>query len=95
MIDPEKIRWASVEEIEPSNNLPNKKEPPAEFKKSGEKKNQPLPRQWLNYQFDQYYQMFVDVQDQIDGIKTSATGTFTTADAKTVTVVDGIITSIV
>lgn len=65
-INTELVRWASVLENDPVSGLDNRTEPPFEFKISGEKRNQPIPRQWLNWQFYQYYLMLQDLQDQIN-----------------------------
>tara|TARA_R110000787_G_scaffold90842_4_gene191636 strand:- start:4443 stop:5132 length:690 start_codon:yes stop_codon:yes gene_type:complete len=67
-IDTESVRWASSLEVDPQNGLNNKLDPPVEFKTSGEKRNQPIPRQWMNHQFDAIYNALVDTQAQLDAI---------------------------
>lgn len=67
-INTESLRWASGVEVDPLNGLNNKVDPPAEFKTSGEKRNQPIPRQWMNHQFDAIYNALVDTQAQLDAI---------------------------
>lgn len=62
------IRWASVSELDPLTGLPNKSPIPEEFKGSGAKSNQPVPRQWINTQFDEIYKACVELQSQIDSI---------------------------
>lgn len=70
-INAEKFRWASVLEVDPENGLDSKVEPPSEVKSSGEKRNQPIARQWLNWQLDQYYLAFKDLQQQINDLTAS------------------------
>ena len=67
-IDSNKIRWASGSEIDPITGLPNKSDIPNEFKTSGQKANQPVPRQWINNQFNEIYNALVDTQAQLDAI---------------------------
>ena len=67
-INTESLRWASTLETDPENGLANKNNPPAEFKTSGAKRNQPVPRQWINHQFDAIYNALVDTQAQLDAI---------------------------
>jgi len=67
-INTESLRWASSLEVDSENGLNNKTDPPAEFKTSGEKRNQPIPRQWMNHQFDAIYNALVDTQAQLDAI---------------------------
>lgn len=68
IIDTDSVRWASSLEIDPQNGLKNKTPIPAEFKTSGEKRNQPIPRQWMNQQFDAIYNALVATQSQLDAI---------------------------
>jgi hypothetical protein len=44
--------WASVDEIDPITGNPNKVEPPLQWKNSGVKHRQPVPRQYINYNND-------------------------------------------
>tara|TARA_R110002153_G_scaffold53726_5_gene149580 strand:+ start:2114 stop:2806 length:693 start_codon:yes stop_codon:yes gene_type:complete len=67
-IQSNKIRWANITEIDPLTGLPNKSTIPEEFKSSGAKSNQPIPRQWINTQFNEIYNAFVDLQAQLDSI---------------------------
>lgn len=67
-IDVNKVRWASVIETDPITGLPNKSDIPEEFKNTGVKANQPVARQWINNQFNEQYNAFVDLQAQIDAI---------------------------
>lgn len=67
-INLESVRWASQVETDPSNGLPNRSTIPSEFKTSGEKRNQPIPRQWLNQQFYDLYKALEDTQSQLNAI---------------------------
>ena len=70
-INLESIRWASVTEVDPQNGLPNRSAIPQEFKTSGEKRNQPVPRQWINQQFYDLYKALEDTQTQLIKLKTT------------------------
>jgi hypothetical protein len=67
-INLESVRWASVTENDPQNGLPNRSTIPKEFKTSGEKRNQPIPRQWINQQFYDLYKALEDTQLQLNAI---------------------------
>lgn len=47
-----KPEWATNSEVDPITGAPNKLEPSGEFKLSGLKRKQPLPRAFINHQFD-------------------------------------------
>ena len=68
MINLESIRWASVVEVDAQNGLANRITIPSELKTSGEKRNQPIPRQWLNQQFYDLYKALEDTQAQLNAI---------------------------
>lgn len=45
-------QWATAGQLDPITGAPNKVEPTSEFKVSGLKRREPLPRAYVNYQFD-------------------------------------------
>ena len=67
-INTELVRWANITEIDPLTGLSNKSVIPTEYKSSGTKANQPVPRQWINNQFNEIYNALVDTQAQLDAI---------------------------
>lgn len=70
-INPNEIKWADTDVNDPTTGAPNKVAPTAEFQNDGLKRNEPLSRPYLNYQFDKYHEFFTDLQDQINSLATS------------------------
>lgn len=71
----EKPNWATVDEVDGVTGAPNKIEPSAEFKSSGLKRKQPLPRAFLNFQFNLIRRWFDWVEDQINTLVTDGATT--------------------
>lgn len=70
-IDDENIRWCENNEFEARVNELARTDPPSEVKSSGLKDRQPLPRQWLNNQFYETWQIVKDLQEQINTLSVS------------------------
>ena len=70
-INDEKIRWGEINEFEPRVGELSRTNPPSEVKSSGLKDRQPLPRQWLNNQFYETWQIVKDLQQQINTLSVS------------------------
>ena len=76
-IDLEKIRWASdpaslqtvtytdEDGIETEVTVTNKTEPSGQFKNSGALFEEPIPRQFLNYMFDEIYKAIQDIDSRV------------------------------
>lgn len=71
-INADNVKWADQSVNDPVTGLPNKVQPTSEFQNDGLKAGEPLRRDYLNYQFDQYHNMFADLQAQIDSLAISA-----------------------
>lgn len=71
-INADNVKWADQLVNDPITGLPNKVAPTAEFQNDGLKAGEPLRRDYLNYQFDQYHNMFADLQAQLDSLAVSA-----------------------
>jgi len=67
-IDAEKLRWASNLVTDNTTGQDNKREPYSSYKNSGQLKGEPIPRQFLNYMFDESQKALVDLQTQIDAL---------------------------
>lgn len=67
-INADNVKWADQSVNDPVTGLPNKVQPTAEFQNDGLKAGEPLRRDYLNYQFDQYQKMFSDIQQQINDL---------------------------
>lgn len=67
-INTDDIKWADSSVNDPVTGAPNKVQPTAEFQNDGLKRGETPPRAYLNYQFDQYHNMFADLQQQIDDL---------------------------
>ena len=70
-----KPNWATNDENDPLTGAPNKVDPSAEFKLSGLKRNQPLPRSFLNFQFNLIRRWFDWVEDQINTLVSDGAST--------------------
>lgn len=57
-------------EVDPQTSAVNKVEPPQEWKNSGEKKDQPFPRPWMNYILNLIYKWIVYFDEKLDEIVT-------------------------
>lgn len=66
--DYEKLRWASVNEVDPISGENNKVAPPSQVKSSGLKRYQAEPRQWNNYLKSETYEAIKSLQDQITNL---------------------------
>jgi hypothetical protein len=71
-INSESIRWASINEVDGTSGINNKVEPTSSQKNSGLKREEPIPRQYLNHQFNASYDAFVDLQAQINALTLDA-----------------------
>lgn len=71
-IDTNKLKWAEALSNDSVTGVPNKVEPPTGIKNDGINRGEPISRQHLNYQFDQYYQAFADIQAQINALTLDA-----------------------
>lgn len=67
-ITPDNFKWADLDVNDPISGNPNKVEPDSSLKNSGLLAGEPLPRSYINYQFDEYHKAFVDLQAQINGL---------------------------
>ena len=67
-INAEKFRWASNEVIDGTTGLSNKVEPSTSYKNSGQLAGEPVPRQYLNFMFDEQHEALVNLQGQIDAL---------------------------
>lgn len=81
-------RWADNETTDPITGAENKLQPTAEFQLDGLQRGEPLPRAFLNYQFDSIYEWQVFF-DNIINLDSEATDQDATPD------VDGVGTLIV
>lgn len=59
--------WAFNSELDPITLAPNKVEPTEEWKGSGQKRRQPLPRPYLNYNLDLLDQWIRWIDEQVSG----------------------------
>lgn len=75
----EEAEWAVNEEVDGETGAPNKLEPTGEFKLSGLKVGQPLPRAFLNYQFDKIDDWLKYLSEEVDTL--IADGATTTLQA--------------
>jgi hypothetical protein len=71
-INEESVRWASQNETDATSGLSNKVDPTASQKNSGLKREEPIPRQYLNHQFNASYEALVDLQSQITALTLDA-----------------------
>ena len=67
----ENIRWCENNEYEPRIDELARVNPPSEVKSSGLKDRQPIPRQWLNNQFYETWQIVKNLQAQINTLSVS------------------------
>lgn len=69
-IRPDKLpEWASVDEVDPITGANNKREPTTEFKLSGLKRREPLPRVFLNYQLNNIYDWIVYLDERVTALE--------------------------
>ena len=59
--------WAGNDEIDPITLAANKVEPTEEWKGSGQKRRQPIPRPYMNYQFDLLSKWIKWIDGQVSG----------------------------
>ena len=79
-IDLEKIRWASQAQLQTVNytdengvtteiTVTNKVEPSGQFKNSGALFEEPIPRAYLNYMFDEIYKAIADLDSRVTALE--------------------------
>jgi hypothetical protein len=59
--------WAENDELDPITLAANKVEPTEEWKGSGQKRRQPIPRPYMNYQFDLLSRWIEWIDEQVSG----------------------------
>lgn len=59
--------WAQNDELDPITLAANKVEPTEEWKGSGQKRRQPIPRPYMNYQFDLLSRWIEWIDEQVTG----------------------------
>lgn len=60
--------WATLEENDPTTGLPNKVEPTAQWKNSGQKDGEFVPRAYLNYNFDLLSEWTTYLDGEVDNL---------------------------
>lgn len=64
------VSYTDINGVTTQIDVTNKVEPTAPFRDTGAKFEEPIPRAYLNYMFNQYYRAFQDIEARLTALET-------------------------